>query len=283
VKPLRLTLRYSGPQRLNLYGLVPDRLLEMTPSELAQHPVRIGDEPAQVADCFEIADGNRQRLVLAGDLARADYVGGGMRAGELEVLGSVGHYAATGMRDGRLWIEQSAGEYLSSDQRGGTVEVLGNAGRGCAAARPGARRGMRGGTLLLHGQAGDGLAARLRRGIVVVHGRVRGDAGSFMIAGTLVLLDQVEGLLGVGMRRGTILTLAETMPRRHAGFTPAEAVELSYLPMLVRACGTRVQEVWNQRLTGSCTLFRAVGDRASSGVGELLWLSQQEKDWPLPV
>ncbi|MFO1065697.1 MAG: formylmethanofuran dehydrogenase subunit C [Pirellulales bacterium] len=225
---LRLRLRRPLEDRINLFGIVPDQLRDLSLEMIAALPVATEANEKRLSDWFDVCDGDRSILKFEGDLSRADYIGGGMRDGAIELTGSAGHFLAEGMRGGRIIVTGNASDYACSDMRGGSVVIEGSVGRCCAAARPAVRRGMRGGSVTICGHAGEQLCTRMRRGVVVLHGTAEGDVAAGMIAGSLILHSHVEGFIGAGMRRGTILVLGDRAPHRHAGFTAAEIVELSY-------------------------------------------------------
>ncbi|MCC6511724.1 MAG: formylmethanofuran dehydrogenase subunit C [Pirellulaceae bacterium] len=274
---LTLTLRADlDQQRMDLHGIVPDRVLPLSVGDLAKLPISVSGRACPLAEVFEISDGQRDRLVLRGALASADRVGGGMREGLLIVESSVGHRLADRMSGGELCVCGDAGHYASAQQRGGLVTISGNVGDFCAAAPPNSRRGMQGGQCLVEGSAGQFLAYRMRRGTVVIGGNVAEGCAASMVAGTVVLFGEFPFPLAVGMRRGTVIVVGADKPPMHVGFTPLESIELSYLPLLFDSLRTKLTADQMRLLTEAET-YRALGDRASGGLGEVLWLAEQQQ------
>ncbi|MBX3420897.1 MAG: formylmethanofuran dehydrogenase subunit C [Pirellulaceae bacterium] len=283
---LTLMLKHTIPDglRLQLGAIVPHRLQSLSVAEIARHVVTTDDERTTVGDWFDIADGNRNLLILQGDLARCDGIGQSMNGGQLHVVGSVGHFLADGMKAGVLTVQGNAGLYAAGGLRGGHVLISGNADDYLAAAAPGRRHGMRGGTVLVSGNVGCWAASRMRYGTVVVHGDIELGLALRMITGTVVGCGAVDPRLGCGMRRGTLLfsrvdSAATSAEHGPAGFTQPESSELSFLPMLLKQLhpllpqplAQRLQQVpfcdWPRRAD------RSLGDTSSGGLGEVIWLA----------
>lgn len=257
--------------RLDLYGIVPDRLLGLNLASIQQLSFRLDGSEVKVGEHFEIIDGPRDGLVIGGDLSKADRVGGGMQLGSLTVESDVGLCLAENMQQGALTIVGSADDYACSQLRGGTVRITKNVGDYCGAAMEGMRRGMRGGSCLVEGQAGRFLGYRMRRGTLHVRGNVGEGCASSMIAGSLLIGGSVAAPLGIGLRRGTIVLFGQERPELPVGFTPLEPVKLSFLPLLLAEAEPEVSLNCRDSFHKGIWL-RALGDRASEGMGEILWL-----------
>ncbi len=277
-----LTIRPTRehPSRLNLRGIVPNRVLEMSVSEIQNLTIDGDLRPERLDNWFEVVDGNRDRLVAEGDLSHCDGVAGDMRDGIFEIHGAVGDQLATGMSGGRLIVHGSAGRFAGSGLRGGYVEIAGDVGEYAAGAGPGKERGMSGGMMLIRGSCGRWLASRMRRGIVMVDGDIDQGCASRMLAGTVVACGRVALPMAAGLSRGTLLLLeprdepavdAERIP----GFTLPEPTELSFLPILLRDIA---QYLPRPKLAHAFprVAMRSLGDRADGGYGEILWTEQKQ-------
>lgn len=262
--------------RLDLYGIVPDQLLGLDVTSIGQLTIRVDARDALVSDHFDIVDGSRDALLLTGDLSQADRVGGGMKSGMLTVASDVGLHLAENMRQGDLIVQGSARDFACAQMRGGRVRIAGDVGDYCAAAPAGLRRGMRGGSCVVQGSAGRFLGARMRRGTVQVRGGAREGCASAMIAGSILIGGAVAAPLAVGMRRGTVIVLGPDEPQLPIGFTPFEPVKLSYLPLLLGEAELDSSDECRESLTTG-TWLRALGDRASEGMGEVLWLRPPQR------
>lgn len=292
-----LTLRKTAhsAQRIDLFGIVPNRVNDLPLNEISQLPIRIGERAAMVRDCFEVVDGDRTAIAFEGDLANCDYVGGGLESGRIIANGNVGDFLADRMRGGSIEVVGSANRFACSGLRGGLVTISGDCGEYAAAAAPSEKRGMNGGMLVVKGNCDQWLATRMRRGTVIVHGNVAAACANRMIAGTLVLCGQVTFPLAANMARGTILLLGQqATSEAPAGFTTPELTELSYLQILLNDIApylpvpkpaARSRSATN-RGAGSGVLtphvstlrapvLRALGDRVNRGLGEIIWLNSR--------
>lgn len=260
--------------RLDMRGIVPDRLASLSVEEIANLSIACQARPATLGDWFEIVDGSRDKLLFKGDLSCADNVAAGMRDGTLVVEGSVGNALAADMRGGQVIVQGDAGDYVASGMRGGYVDVVGSVQDYCAGARSGTRRGMRGGILRVGKAAGRFLGYRMRRGTVIVGGRIDQGCANSMIAGTIVCSGELAAPIGIGMRRGTLICLSTQTPELHSGFTQPEPIGLSFLYLMFDALRPQLPEVDVESLVKQ-PMWRSLGDRASDGKGELLWLVSQ--------
>lgn len=267
---LTLRLRDTIRDRVDLTDIVADRVLGLDVDSVADLRIEADGRPRRVADMFEIVDGARDRLVLVGDLTRADHVGAGLKFGTMVVESSVGNRVASGMVGGQLIIAGDAGDYAGSGLRGGVVRIEGRVGDYCGGALPGHRRGMRGGVCWIGRSAGKYLGYRMRRGTMIVIGSTGPGAGARMIAGTLVVLGTMQPPIAIGMRRGTLVAAGQTVPPVHAGFTPPEATRLSFLPILWQWLESYLPAEAIGSLRCGSTM-RAMGDRANGGLGEIVW------------
>lgn len=270
-----MTLRpkQTEARRLDLFGIVPNRLNDLPLSDIGQLPIRVDDRPCGLGEYFEVTEGERDTLLCEGDFSKCDAVGGGLENGAIIVEGGVGDHLADRMTGGSVRVSGSAEKFACSSLRGGVVEVNGNCGEYAAAAAPGAKRGMNGGVLVVHGDCDQWLGTRMRRGTVIVHGNVAAGAASRMIAGTLVLCGEVASPLAAYMARGTILMLSRaTALTAPAGFTDPEHTELSYLKILLNEIAPYLPKHVQQH--GLPTdVYRSLGDRVNRGLGEIIWVN----------
>ena len=265
---------------IDLHGVVPDQVLDCSVPDIGDLPIQVSGRTARLGDYFEVREGTRDKLVLSGRLAACHAVGGGMQSGILDVVGDVGDSLGRGMRGGKLTVSGNAGRCACSGLRGGTVVVQGSVGDYAAGAAPGNRLGMRGGTLVVQGDCGMWLATRMRRGLVIAVGSVAAGVASRLIAGTVVLCGELQPPIAADMRRGTLLLLGEAArvaEGRVPGFTTGIQAEMSFLPILLRELKSHLPPtlVPAERTD---VVMRSLGDRASNGLGELMWYAS-----PVPV
>lgn len=205
-RPLVLTLRDRPDQRLDLSGLVPDRLEGLSEAEIGKIDVHTARRGVVVGDLFRVRMGDGgSSVVIEGGCDRLDRIGEAMTCGAITVEGDAGARLGRRMTGGRLTVTGSAGPWAASGMKGGTIEIAGSAGDRLGAPLAGETAGMRGGVVVVRGDAGERAGDRLRRGTIVVEGGAGAYAGSRMIAGTLVVLGRAGPLPGYLMQRGTIL------------------------------------------------------------------------------
>ena len=245
---IRLTLRSSIDQPVEIDGLTPDRTAMLSEAEISTLPVFIGSRRAALGDFF-VVDGERSnRLHIDGDLRNVSGLGAAMTSGELLVHGSVGGRVGAGMT-------------------GGSIEIDGDAGDRLGAAPAGAAKGMTGGEIAVSGSAGTEVAARARRGLVAVGGDVGADAARAIIAGTLVVFGRIGTDPGRGSKRGSIVALGEIeIPSTYE-------YACTYQPTYVRMLLTYLSRRYGmtaEAATLDGPYARYCGDAGHPGKGEIL-------------
>jgi formylmethanofuran dehydrogenase subunit C len=226
--PLTLTLREPPEVPLETEGLTPDGLAARPRGEIEALTVWHGNRQAPLADFFAVSGDGAVELRVEGDLRRVKFLGAGMTAGRLVVVGDAGMHTGAGMRGGELVVEGDVDDFAGMGMRGGRLVVEGSAGHQLGGALPGVRAGMRGGEILVYGDAGDQVGAGLRRGLIAVAGRMGETAGLRMLAGTIVALGGLGATPGADMRRGTIVSMSEVR------LLPTFAFACSYRPPFLR-------------------------------------------------
>ena len=266
---LKLTLRAPSSIPLELEGITPERVVNLSPLEVAKLPVQHGNRSEPLGEFFEVThdpQGTWADLHIAGDTRNVKLIGARMSAGNVYVEGPVGMHAGAQMSGGSLILDAGAAGWLGAEMKGGFVEVRGHAGDQVGAAYRGSRRGMSGGTILVRGSAGDELGLLMRRGLIVVERDCGEFAGTSMIAGTIALLGAVGERCGAGMKRGTIFAARE--PRLPASFTFACEYRPSFLSLYlahIAGLGVNVPAGFG---VGTVRCFR--GDILTGGKGEVL-------------
>jgi formylmethanofuran dehydrogenase subunit C len=218
---VRLTLRIPNAVPIEVDGVIPERLANLSAVEVARLPVWCGNRHEELGEFFEVSTRATTAhlaadLQFVGDTRNVHHIGARMTAGFVYVEGDVGRHAGAGMSGGKLVIDGGAGDWLGAEMAGGEIEVRHSAGQLVGAAYRGSRRGMTGGTIHVRGDAGDEVGLLMRRGLIAVGGRVGEFAGASMIAGTLAA-STAGRAAGAGMKRGTILLLVE-QPEVGPGF-----------------------------------------------------------------
>ncbi len=266
---IRLTRREGGHRAIDLDGVTPDRIIDLSEQAIAVLPVLVDGAAAQLGDVFHVRGSGVARLRFEGDLRACHGVGAGMRDGEVLVASHVGHRVGAGMSGGVVTVSGNAGDDAGLAMSGGTLRVTGHAGHRVAAALPGASKGMSGGEVIVDGNVGDDAAAHVRRGLVVVGGGTGRGAGRSMIAGTLVVFGSVGPQAVEGNRRGSLVAVGPVeVPVTYS-------YACTYEPVFVRLLMTHLSRrygltIGHDVLNGSYR--RYCGDAGGPGKGEILTL-----------
>jgi len=252
---LTLALRTDPPARVIGAPLIPERLLGRSASQIGAMDLRCGGDTAAVGDLFEVSGAGSEgdKLVLAGDLRRFDWIGAGMSSGQIEVRGDVGAWAG-------------------AEMSGGLLRIVGDADARLGAAYPGSRVGMTGGEIVVSGDAGEETGAGMRRGLIAVGGQTRAGAGLRMLAGTVVALGGIGAEAGLQNKRGTLASGRALDP------PPSYAFAARFRPP---ALGLQLRRLRELGLTVDDALLRGAwarwsGDRTELTRGELLIFDEED-------
>jgi formylmethanofuran dehydrogenase subunit C len=268
---VRLSLRAPLTDPIEIEGLTPDRVANLSEAEIAAAPVWFGSRRASLGDFFDVKGERAGRIHIEGDLRQVDGLGAACATGEIVIHGSAGRRVGAGMTGGRIDVRGDVGDDAGVGMQGGTLHVTGDAGDRLGAAAPGAAKGISGGEIIVNGSAGREAAARARRGLVVVGGNAGADAARAMIAGTLMVCGRTGENPGRGSKRGSIVALG--------GIDIPASYEYScaYQPTYIRLLLTYLHRqhglgVGQSALDG--TYNRYCGDSAGLARGEILELVQ---------
>jgi formylmethanofuran dehydrogenase subunit C len=204
---LSLTLKTRTTLPLELSELRPDKLRELSHTEIEKVIVVHGREKLPLAEVFTVKGDCRDgQIELKGDLSSARGIGAGITSGRIRVVGNAGNHVGVGMFAGEIEVTGDAGYGLGAEMRGGVIHVTGSAGDYVGGSQSGSIRGMTGGTIVVKGDAGDFVGTRMRRGLIAVGGNVGSYAGYKMLAGTIVIGSECGAHAGASMSRGTLWT-----------------------------------------------------------------------------
>ncbi|HVK16916.1 MAG TPA: formylmethanofuran dehydrogenase subunit C [Fimbriiglobus sp.] len=269
----RLALRVPSTIPLELDGVTPEAVANLSALEVGKLPVWHGNRSEELGQFFDVSTRittapGQADLLFAGDTRNVHRIGAGMSGGLVYVEDAAGRHAGAGMTGGTLVIDSGVGDWLGAEMKGGAIEVRGSAGNMVGAAYRGSRHGMTGGTIHVRGDAGDEVGLLMRRGLIAVEGGVSEFAAASMIAGTLVA-GSVGRAVGAGMKRGTLLILAGE-PAMGPGFRFSCDYSPAYLELLFgdlrRICFGKTAAI--ERHPVRC--YR--GDLVNGGTGEVLVL-----------
>jgi len=269
MKPLTITLQNATPYRIDMRAFIPDRLEGMSLREIQSIPVHVGNRQVEAGEVFRIDGDDVQHIRIHPESASLDLIGAGMSRGEVVVEGDAGARTGEQLQGGSLRITGGSGIYSGAGMKAGRLLIEGDSGDFLGAALPGEKQGMTGGGIVVRGNSGDRVGDRLRRGIITVHGKVGSYCGSRMTAGTVAVAGQCGEQAGFNMRRGTLLLTGEpaSIP---ATFSDNGQQTLSFMTLLLRELHA-VSDAFGG-IPGSHPVHRYLGDRACSGLGEILVL-----------
>jgi formylmethanofuran dehydrogenase subunit C len=218
-----------------------------------------------VGDVFRLRMADPAQITIEGGSSRLDWVGAGMRDGELVLDGEAGLYAGRAMTGGRLRISGPVGGWAASGLRGGQFEIGGDAGPFLGGPLAGERAGMAGGVVLVRGNAAERAGDCLRRGLIVIEGRVGPHVASRLLAGTVIVCGAAGASPGVLMRRGTlILGAVASLPPTFVPVGSADATFRRLLAGMLTTLSARAV-----RLLARAE-HRFMGDMATLGKGEIM-------------
>lgn len=260
-----LTLRSHLPGRVDMAGILPETLANLSPADIAALAVPHDGRPALLGELFDIQPGDPEPLVIRCDRPCLDNLGAGMGAGRLIVEGPAGDFAGQGLRGGELILRGGAGDFAASGMRAGLIRIEGRAGDWLGAARIGDRNGMAGGVVTVAGSVGARAGDRMRRGLILIRGDAGDYCGSRLLAGTIAVAGACGTMAGFGLRRGS-LVLGRAPAALPATFNDAGVAELSYLGLLCRHAETLLPGA----VFAGARARRHIGDLACGGKGEIL-------------
>lgn len=265
--PVQLQYRGGAEAPLEVEGVVPDRICELSLDEIARLRVFHGNRKAEVGDFFTVDGEVDERLVVSGDLQGVHWLGAKMTRGEILVEGSIGRHLGSEMSGGRIEVHGDAGDWVGAEMRGGSIHVHGRGGHLIGAAYRGSVRGVSGGSILIDGDVGNEIGHTMRRGLIAVGGNAGDLIGFNMLAGTIVVGGETGIRHGAGMKRGTLAFLGPAPPmlptfRRACRYQP-EAMTL--LLKQLESDGFRVD---SEAREAAFDLYN--GDLIEGGRGEVL-------------
>lgn len=222
----------DGPLSINLEGIAPDRVADLSRQSIERLPVLADGRPCPLGELFAVeGDATDGHIECVGDFSRVHRLGAAMASGRIMVRGNVGRHAGEAMSGGRLTVAGDVGDWLAAGMTGGEVLVEGNAGDNAAAALPGDDLGVRGGIIVINGDAGCLAGTRMRRGLLGIGGCC-GEAAAFELrAGTVLVAGRVGRRPGMGMRRGSLIALS-AIPDVPPTFSRGAAWSPTILPLL---------------------------------------------------
>ena len=151
----------------------------------------------------------KMSIVIDGDVSRVKHIGHGMKAGTIEIRGSVGMHLGSEMTGGSILVNGNAGSWAGMEMKGGLLHILGNAGDHVGCAYRGNWRGMSGGKIMIDGNARSQLGGGITGGEIVVGGNVENFCGIRQGGGTILVKGGAVRGVGAEMSGGTVAVCGE--------------------------------------------------------------------------
>lgn len=267
--PLTLTYRGETTVPVEVEGIVPSRLKELSAAEVEKLNVFHGNEKLPLAEFFSVnGDAGDQQLRFAGNLTGVHWMGAGMDGGEVVIEGNAGRHVGADMRGGTLRVNGNVSDHLGAEMHGGLIHVHGRAGHLVGAAYRGSPKGMTRGTILVDGDAGNEIGLSMRRGLIAIGGSAGDAAGFNMIAGSVLVFGGCGIRPGAGMKRGTIALFGDEPPGLLPTFKEACRYQPQFLRFYLKELA-RLEFAFAETLLDA-TFTRYCGDLVALGKGEVL-------------
>ena len=266
---LRLEYTAKTTVPVEVEGLVPNAVQEMSLDEIRRFEVFHGNEKVPVAELFDVSgkpsDG---QIDWEGELSGVHWIGAKMTAGKICVHGNAGRHLGSEMKGGGIEVAGDAGDWVGGEMHGGQIHVDGRAGHLIGAAYRGSRRGMSGGTILIEGSVGNEIGHTMRRGLLAVGGDAGDLVGFNMLAGTILVFGDGGIRHGAGMRRGTIGFFSDSKPLLLPSFRYGCRCRPGIMPMLLREIDQLGFGIADELILSEYDLYH--GDLIEGGRGEIL-------------
>jgi formylmethanofuran dehydrogenase subunit C len=160
--------------------------------EIEQLAVWQGPQQLPLSEFFDVeiigADGTDDTsIVIDGDVPRVKLIGHAMKAGRIEIRGSVGMHVGSEMSGGSILVKGDAGSWAGMEMKGGQLRIEGDAEDHVGCAYRGSWRGMTGGKILIEGSAKSQLGGGLVGGEIVVAGDIENFCGIHQAGGLIIV------------------------------------------------------------------------------------------------
>ena len=265
---LTLELNVSTTIPLEVEGITPNAIRELSTAEVEKLEVFEGNNKATVGDFFTVSGSpDDEEIRFLGDVSGVHWIGTQMSSGHIIIEGNGGRHIGSEMSGGRIDVMGDASDWVGAEMKDGMIHVRGRAGHLVGAAYRGSPSGMRGGTILVDGKAGNEVGHSMRRGMIAIGGDIGDLVGFNMLAGTVLVGGESGIRHGAGMHRGTLIFLSEERPEMLPTFTFGGKQQPLVMSMLKRELA---EQGFGQAelLSNDFVLYH--GDQLEGGRGEIL-------------
>ena len=266
---LKLVYNQSASVPLEIEGITPDAIRNLTISAIEKIKVFHGKEESHLGDFFKVSGKPGDEILeIEGDLSGVHWIGAKMNSGQIRIAGNCGRHLGSEMKGGTIHIEGNASDWVGAEMRGGLIHVLGRAGHLIGAAYRGSAVGMRGGTIMIEGDVGNEIGHTMRRGTLSVGGNAGDLAGFNMLAGSILVFGNGGIRHGAAMRRGTIGFFGDEKPVMLPTFTKACQINSDILNLMFRDLSRKGFLATRGISPFEIDVFN--GDQLEGGRGEIL-------------
>lgn len=267
--PLQFELRQTSTVPLEVAGITPDAVRELSLSAIEHLPILQGKLKLPLAEFFRVqGSAADEQHIWNGELSGVHWLGAKMKSGRIEVHGNIGRHLGSEMTGGEIHVFGNAGDWVGAELDGGLINVRGSAGDQVGAAYRGSVEGMTQGTIVIGGDAGDEVGHSMRRGVLYIAGNIGDHAGVNMRAGTILIGGRSGIRHGAGMKRGTIAFLGNEPPPLLPTFRRACLYRPDVFRILFRHLRQSQATIAEETLAAPYDLY--YGDLLEGGRGEIL-------------
>jgi len=158
---LTFTLKAKPQFKLNCGGLTPNKLADLSITQIKTLALSSNSNAPKVSDFFEVSGEDASHIIFKNTCAECDYIGHHMKNGQITVEGNAGDFLGANMRGGQIICQGNVGDRLGDMMRRGLILIDGDAGAYC-----GSR--MIAGTIGVYGKLGAYVGFGLRRGTLLL-------------------------------------------------------------------------------------------------------------------
>ena len=268
--PLTLTLKKTTNVPLEVEGVTPDVVRNLSLTEIEKLQVFEGNRQIPLAEFFSVAgDPSDERMIWEGELQGVHWIGAKMKSGIMEVRSNAGRHVGSELRGGEIHVYGAVSDWVGGELHNGLIHVRGSAGHLVGAGYRGSAKGMTGGVLLIEGNAGNEIGHTMRRGLIAIGGTAGDLVGFNMLAGTILIFGESGIRHGAGMKRGSIGFFSDNKPPLLPTFRFACRYQPDFMTLVWNELRERRFPFPSEFRSASYDLYH--GDMIEGGRGEVLF------------
>ncbi len=234
MKELILTLQADLRTSVELIGLTPDKIENMSLDDIRNMEFNYGRKKIRLEEMFDIEMNEIEgepRIVIKNSNHLLKHVGEGMTKGEILIEGDVGMYVGAFMKGGKIVVYGNADNWAGQNMKGGELIIKGDAQNYIGSSYRGDWRGMSGGTIIVEGNAGNEIGEFMLKGLLHVKGNTGLYTGIHLNGGFIIVDGNVDIRVGAEMIAGAIVVngkVKEILPSfKYEGIVENPIIKLS--------------------------------------------------------